>query len=90
MEKKISINERFNSANSLRAVFVTSRRKKNVFFFIAHEKIYGLVFQSHEIACCPVFSFLFVSFISSLARHKPKKILSQITCDKLTAILSKH
>ena len=73
MEKKISINERFNSANSLRAVFVTSRRKKMV-FFIAHEKIYGLVFQSHEIACCPVFSFLFVSFISFLARHKPKII----------------
>ena len=55
MEKKISINERFNSANSLRAVFVTSRRKKMV-FFIAREKIYGLVFQSHEIASCPIFS----------------------------------
>lgn len=86
MEKKISINERFNSANSLRA----ATKKKNVFFFIAHEKIYGLVFQSHEIACCPVFSFLFVSFISFLARHKPKIILGQISCSKLTAILSKH
>ena len=85
MEKKISINERFNSANSLRAA-----TKKIFFFFIAHEKIYGLVFQSHEIACCPVFSFLFVSFISFLARHKPKIILGQISCSKLTAILSKH
>ena len=85
MEKKISINERFNSANSLRAA-----TKKKYYFFIAHEKIYGLVFQSHEIACCPVFSFLFVSFISFLARHKPKIILGQITCSKLAAILSKH
>ena len=90
MEEKISINQRFNSANSLRAVFVTSLRKKKWLFFIAHEKIYGLVFQSHEIACFPVFSFLFVSFISFLARHKPKIILGQITCSKLTAILSKH
>ena len=70
MEKKISINERFNSANSLRAVFVTSRRKKMV-FFIAHEKIYGLVFQSHEIACFPFREFYFF-FGSSQAKNNFK------------------
>ena len=70
MEKKISINERFNSANSLRAVLIRdfATKKKCFFFFIAHEKIYGLVFQSHEIACFPFREFYFF-FGSSQAKN---------------------